>query len=77
MSLIKSWTPDQAGAAYNLVELIREEILKTHKESIHYYQRREKRREEYAQYLEQLTEGERIEQGVLLEPKEPDDPIPF
>lgn len=77
MSAIHHWTPEQAWAIYTLVDEIRGEILQTHKETIRYFQWREKRIEEYVRYLEQLNEGEQMELGVWLEPKGPDDPIPF
>jgi len=77
MNLINHSTPDQLWTIYQLVDQIREEILKKHKVSICYFLWREKRIEEYLQYLEQLSEEERVELGVWLEPEEPDDPIPF
>ena len=77
MSLINHCTPDQVWAIYQLVDQIREEILEKHKASICYFLWREKRIEEYLQYLEQLSEEERVELGVWLEPREPDDPISF
>jgi hypothetical protein len=77
MNLINHSTPDQLWTIYQLVDQIREEILKKHKVSICYFLWREKRIEEYLHYLEQLSEEERVELGVWLEPEEPDDPIPF
>jgi hypothetical protein len=77
MSRINDWTPDQAWVIYQWVDQIREEILQRHKESIRYFQWQEKRLEEYAERVEQISEKERMEVGIWLEPKEPDDPIPF
>ncbi len=77
MSRIKHWTPDQAWAFYQWINQIREEILQQHKESIRYFQWREKRLDEYIEQVEQMSEEERIEEGIWLESKEPDDPIPF
>ena len=75
MSFIKSWTPDQAWAVYQLIDQIREQILTYHKETIRQYQAHEQRMDEYIRRLEQMSEQERIEEGVWFEPKEPDDPF--
>ncbi len=77
MSLIKSWTPDQAWAVYQLVDQIRAQILTYHKQTIRKYQEHEQRMEAYIQRLEQMSEHERMQEGVSLEPKEPDDPFLF
>lgn len=77
MSLIKSWTPDQAWAVYQLVDQIRAQILTYHKHTIRKYQEHEQRMEAYIQRLEQMSEQERRQEGVWLETKEPDDPFLF
>jgi len=77
MSRINDWTAEQAWVIYQWLEQIQQEILQQHKESIRYFQWREKRLDEYIEQVEQMSEEERIEEGIWLESKEPDDPIPF
>jgi hypothetical protein len=77
MNPIHHWSPEMAWAIYQLVDQIREEISKTHYESIQYFLWREKQSDDYMEHLEQLSEEERMELGVWLEPQAPDDPIPF
>ncbi len=77
MSRINQWTPDQAWAVYQWIDQIQQEILQKHQESIRYFQWREKRLKEYAERLEQMSEVERLAEGVWLEPKGPGDPVEF
>ena len=77
MNRINKWTPNEAWAIYQWLGQIQKEIRQQHKESIRYFQWREKRLEEYAAQVELMSEDERMEMGIWLEPKEPDDPIPF
>ena len=73
MNDIQSWTPEQAWVIYQWFEQIREQILQTHHETILYYQWRERRITEYAEDLERMTQAERSEIGVWLEPEDLDD----
>ncbi len=77
MSRINDWTAEQAWVIYQWLEQIQQAILQQHKESIRYFQWREKWLDEYIEQVEQMSEEERIEEGIWLESKEPDDPIPF
>ena len=72
MNEFQSWTPEQAWVIYQWIERIREQILQTHHKSILYYQWRERRITEYAEDLERMTEAERSEIGVWLEPEDLD-----
>ncbi|MES9857046.1 MAG: hypothetical protein ABW166_10625 [Sedimenticola sp.] len=77
MSRIDHWTPDQAWAVYQVIDQIQQEILRKHKESIRYFQWREKMLDEYVERIEQMSEEERMAEGVWLEPKGPDDLVGF
>jgi len=77
MSPIANWTAEQAWVIYQWLEQIQQEILQQHTESIHYFQWREKKREEYIERVMRMSEEERMAEGIWLEPNEPDDPIPF
>ena len=72
MNEFQHWTPEQAWMLYQWVEKTREQILSVHRESIRYYQWRERRMDEYVEQLERMTEAERAEIGVWLEPNDPD-----
>lgn len=75
MNLFKNKTPDQIWAIFQLLDQIREEILLHHGETIRKYQQHEALMEEYFQRLKEMSEEERIKEGVWLE--EPDAPILF
>jgi len=77
MSQIANWTAEQAWVIYLWLDQIQQEILQQHKESFRYFQWREERQEEYIERVMQMSEEERMEEGIWLEPNEPDDPIPF
>jgi hypothetical protein len=72
MNEFHNWTPEQAWMMYQWIEKTRQQLLSVHQESIDYYQWRERRMDEYVEQLEQMTGAEREENGVWLEPKDPD-----
>ncbi len=77
MSQLNKWTAEEAWVVYQWLEQIQQEILQHHEESIRYFHWREERLDEYIEQVEQMSEEERMEEGIWLEPKESDDPIPF
>jgi len=71
------WTPEQAWSIYQFLEQSLEEIRQHYGDRIADYQWREEQLEAYAQKVKQMSEKERIREGVWLEPIEPDTPEPF
>lgn len=74
MNKIANWTAEQAWIIHQWLDQIQQEILLHHKESFRSIQWREKSQEEYIERVVQMSEAERMEEGIWLEP---DDPIPF
>jgi len=71
------WTPEQAWTVYQFLEQRLEEIRQHYGDRIADYRWREEQLEAYARKVEQMSEEERMREGVWLEPIEPDEQAPF
>lgn len=63
------WTSNQAWAVYQLMEKIREELLTHHNKSIQTHRYLDRKLEEYAAHIEQMSEEE-MEDDIWLEDEE-------
>ena len=70
---ISQWSTDQAWTIYRFLEQLQQEIFRHHKIGITVHKYREQKLEEYAEHVARMSEEERVEEGVWLEPDEPED----
>ncbi len=77
MRKIENWNAEQAVAVYQWLDQILGEIMLHHRESIRDFYLQEERQNDYLEQLELMTEEEREEMGVWLEPEEMDDSMSF
>jgi len=66
------WTPEQAWAIHQLLEQLQSELQQHFGKDIAYYERREALLELYIKKIEQMSEEERIIEGLWLESEIPE-----
>jgi len=66
------WTPEQVWAIHQLLEQLQSELQQRFGQDIAYYERREALIEQYIKKIEQMSEEERIIEGLWLESEIPE-----